>query len=362
MATEDNLRDRAKEIRGAFEPSSVTNEAVGGLLLDIINFFIDYGGNGGGGGKPDARYWSKEELKMLDQYLYVLNDKIKALYADSAGDSELFKGHKWEDYFDQPVRTSDPVEFKSIIASYLKSRDFASGLTGFKVGEDTEVETLKVRGQFWAEEYILNQISLIGDEAILTEGGQIDSVEGLENGRYKCVLREDSVRTGQLKAGDICVTDFKLETGFHRVYFEITRVNDDGSIEVYPKDPVYPPRPLMTFKRVGSFTDETRQNSIRLSSHDQIIEMLSGVNSYDVTWKNRDILIGKIKDLIPEIKGLPERARQKATFFGQNMVLLGNIFQVSADGVTQERVPCYKGLWTIEKAPFFYYDQVTDGY
>lgn len=266
---------------------------------------------------------------------------------------------KW---FDQKLHTYDPVEFKSIIASYLKSRDFASGLTGFKVGEDTEVETLKVRGQFWAEEYILNQISLIGDEAILTEGGQIDSVEGLENGRYKCVLREDSVRTGQLKAGDICVTDFKLETGFHRVYFEITRVNDDGTIEVYPKDPAYPPRPLMTFKRVGSFTDETRQNSIRLSSHDQIIEMLSGVNSYDVTWKNRDILIGKIKDLIPEIKGLPERARQKATFFGQNMVLLGNVFQVSADGVTQERVPCYKGLWLAEKAPFFYYDQVTDGY
>lgn len=268
----------------------------------------------------------------------------------------------FSDYLDQSLRTMDSPEFVSLLASYLKSKDFVSGLTGYKVGVDTEVKTLKVRGQFWAEEYILNQISLIGDEAILTEGGQIDSVEPLENDRYKCVLREDSVRTGQLKSGDICVTDFKLETGFHRVYFEITRVNDDGTIEVYPKDPAYPPRPLMTFKRVGSFTDETRQNSIRLSSHDQIIEMLSMVNSYDVTWKNRDILIGKIKDLIPEIKGLPERARQKATFFGQNMVLLGNVFQVSADGVTQERVPCYKGLWTIEKAPFFYYDQVTDGY
>ena len=362
MATEDNLRDRAKEIRGAFEPSSVTNEAVGGLLLDIINFFLDYGGSGGEGGKPDARYWSKEELKVLDQYLYVLNDKIKALYADSAGDSELFKGHKWEDHFDQPVHTYDPVQFKNIIADYLKSIDFASGLTGYKVGVDTEVETLKVRKRFWAEEYILNQISLIGDEFILTEGGQVDEVEPLEGGLYRVTLSENSVRTGQLKAGDICVTDFKIETGFHRIYFEITKVGDDNTIEVYPKDTAYPPRPLMTFRRRGNFTDETRQNSIRLSSHDQIIEMLSGVNSYNVTWKNRDILIGKIKDLIPEIKGLPERAREKATFFGQNMVLLGNVFQVSADGVTQERVPCYKGLWTIEKAPFFYYDQVTDGY
>ena len=306
-----------------------------------------------------SSYWKKTELVRDGLYLKFLDKYIRAKFAD---DSELWNGHIFKNYLDQALRTTDSPEFVSLLASYLKSKDFASGLTGYKVGVDTEVETLKVRGQFWAEEYILNQISLIGDEMILTEGGQVDKVEALEGGLYKVTLSEDSVRTGKLKAGDICVTDFKIETGFHRVYFEITRVGDDNTIEVYPKDPAYPPRHLMTFKRVGNFTDETRQNSIRLSSHDQIIEMLSGVNSYDVTWKNRDILIGKIKDLIPEIKGLPERARQKATFFGQNMVLLGNVFQVSADGVTQERVPCYKGLWTIEKAPFFYYDQVTDGY
>lgn len=277
-------------------------------------------------------------------------------------DTVLWDGKTFSDWLDQALRTTDSPEFVALLASYLKSKDFASGLTGYKVGVDTEVETLKVRKRFWAEEYILNQISLIGDEFILTEGGQVDEVEPLEGGLYRVTLSENFVRTGQLKAGDICVTDFKIETGFHRIYFEITKVGDDNTIEVYPKDPAYPPRPLMTFRRRGNFTDETRQNSIRLSSHDQIIEMLSGVNSYDVTWKNRDILIGKIKDLIPEIKGLPERARERATFFGQNMVLLGNVFQVSADGVTQERVPCYKGLWLAEKAPFFYYDQVTDGY
>lgn len=306
-----------------------------------------------------SSYWKKTELVREGLYLKFLDKYIRAKFAD---DSELWDGKTFPDWFDQALRTTDSPEFVALLASYLKSKDFASGLTGYKVGVDTEVETLKVRKRFWAEEYILNQISLIGDEVILTEGGQVDEVEPLEGGLYRVTLSENSVRTGQLKAGDICVTDFKIETGFHRIYFEITKVVDDNTIEVYPEDPAYPPQSLMTFKRVGNFTDETRQNSIRLSSHDQIIEMLSGVNSYNVTWKNRDILIGKIKDLIPEIKGLPERAREKATFFGQNMVLLGNVFQVSADGVTQERVPCYKGLWTIEKAPFFYYDQVTDGY
>lgn len=306
-----------------------------------------------------SAYWKKTELVREELYLKFLDKYIRAKFAD---DSDLWDGHVFKDYLDQALRTTDSPEFVSLLANYLKSKDFVSGLSGYKVGKDTEVETLKVRRFLEVVEYLVNQISLIGDEVILTEGGEIDSVEILENGYYKCELREESVRAGELKVGDICMTDFKLENGFRKIHFEITKVGNDNTIEVYPEDPAYPPQPLMTFRRRGNFTDETRQNSIRLSSHDQIIEMLSGVNSYDVTWKNRDILIGKIKDLIPEIKGLPERARQKATFFGQNMVLLGNVFQVSADGVTQERVPCYKGLWTIEKAPFFYYDQVTDGY
>ena len=225
-------------------------------------------------------------------------------------DTVLWDGKTFSDWFDQALRTTDSPEFVSILANYLKSKDFVSGLTGYKVGVDTEVETLKVRRFLEVVEYLVNQISLIGDEVILTEGGEIDSVEILENGYYKCVLREESVRAGELKVGDICMTDFKLENGFRKIYFEVTKVGNDNTIEVYPEDPAYPPQPLMTFRRRGNFTDETRQNSIRLSSHDQIIEMLSGVNSYNVTWKNRDILIGKIKDLIPEIKGLPERARQ----------------------------------------------------
>lgn len=306
-----------------------------------------------------SSYWKKTELVREGLYLKFLDKYIRVKFAD---DSVLWNGRAFNDYLDQAVRTMDSPEFVSLLANYLKSKDFTSGLAGYKVGVDTEVETLKIRKWLEAGEYILNQVSLIGDEVILTEGGQIDSVRELENGYYHCVLREGSVRTGELKEGDICVTGFKLETGFRVIKFEITKAGDDNTIEVYPEESAYPPRPLMTFKRVGNFMDKTRQNSIRLSSRDQIIEMLSGVDSYNPTWENRDILIGKIGDLIPEIKGLPERARKKATFYGKNMILLGNIFQLSADGVSQERVPCFKGLWTREKAPFYYYDQVTDGY
>ena len=300
--------------------------------------------------------WTKEELQVVEGYILYLGEKIKA------GDSDLWAGHHFSDYLNQALRTTDTPEFVAILANYLKSVDFASGLTGYKVGVDSEFETLKLRKWLEAAEYLLNQISLVGDEVILTEGGQIDRVEALENGFYRVILRENSVRTGELKKYDMCMTDFKLETGFRVIKFEITDVVDKGTIIVYPEDPAYPPRSMMTFKRFANPVDKTRQNSIRLSARDQIIEMLSGVDSYNPTAKNRDVLIGRIRDLLPELPHVPEFVRQQASIYLQNAILSGTIIQTSADGISQQRVPCYKGLWSIEKAPFFYYDQVTDGH
>ena len=306
-----------------------------------------------------SSYWKKTELVREGLYLKFLDKFIRAKFAD---DSKLFDKHAWEDWFNQALRTTDTPEFVAILANYLKSGDFASGLTGYKVGVDSEFETLKLRKWLEAAEYLLNQISLVGDEVILTEGGQIDRVEALENGFYRVILRENSVRTGELKKYDMCVTDFKLETGFRVIKFEITDVVDKGTIIVYPEDPAYPPRSMMTFKRFANPVDKTRQNSIRLSARDQIIEMLSGVDSYNPTAKNRDVLIGRIRDLLPELPHVPEFVRQQASIYLQNAILSGTIIQTSADGISQQRVPCYKGLWSIEKAPFYYYDQVTDGH
>lgn len=231
MATEDNLRDRAKEIRGAFEPSSVTNEAVGGLLLDIINFFIDYGGNGGGGGKPDARYWSKEELIVLDQYLYVLKDKVKALYADSAGDSELFEGHSWKDYFDQPVRQQDDVRFKSVthtddvwhitengdaklrdilgriitISGGLMTDDFIAGMTGAGTGIVNKSELHTDRGVF--RKYI-EVLALVVSKMYWRGGRQCLSPAGMKVSKveeytdyWRCYMETEDGQTNEFTIG-----------------------------------------------------------------------------------------------------------------------------------------------------------------
>ena len=316
MATEDNLRDRAKEIRGAFEPSSVTNEAVGGLLLDIINFFIDYGGNGGGGGKPDARYWSKEELVVLDQYLYILKDKVKALYADSAGDSELFKGHKWEDYFDQPVRTTDPVkfnsvtstdfesklkgwvidalgnaEFRDVLLRSFKSWNFAAGPLGAGVGmvNDDELQTdkLLVRKTMYVLEMMIQRMRFQGGIMVLSPatGFKIDRVETFDT-YYRVYCRpedfnefevNDQARIQNFNGNNIkYLWSLVLSRGDD--YIDISRVDKDGEGVPAEGDEIV---------QLGNRTNPDRQDAVLLSAVNGEVGIFTyyGINSFDLSNK-----------------------------------------------------------------------------
>lgn len=316
MATEDNLRDRAKEIRGAFEPSSVTNEAVGGLLLDIINFFIDYGGNGGGGGKPDARYWSKEELKMLDQYLYVLGDKIKSIYADNAGDSELFEGHSWKDHFDQPLRTFDPVkfnsvtstdfesklkgwiidalgnaEFRDVLLRSFKSWNFAAGPLGAGVGmvNDDELQTdkLLVRKIMYVLEMMIQRMRFQGGIMVLSPatGFKIDRVETFDT-YYRVYCRpedfnefevNDQARIQNFNGKNIkYLWSLVLSKGDD--YIDISRIDKDGDGVPAEGDEIV---------QLGNRTNPDRQDAVLLSAVNGEVGIFTyyGINSFDLSNK-----------------------------------------------------------------------------
>lgn len=332
MATEDNLRDRAKEIRGAFEPSSVTNEAVGGLLLDIINFFIDYGGNGGGGGKPDARYWSKEELKMLDQYLYVLNDKIKALYADSAGDSELFKGHKWEDYFDQPVRQSDPVKFNSVtsplfIFNELTTPEFVSGLLGAGTrlkDNHLELDEITVRKRMNVFELFIQRVRAVGGQLLLSPASiKISTVEELENG-YKCSFNTDDQTIPEpFVLNDQAFHQTFTGKGINRYWRLTTEAGDDyfvlSKTDCEPGSGI--PQPGDEVILLGNRTDKARQSAMMLSAYGNdapYLDTYDGINDYNLSSKlltREGNLTGIVDEVFGQLSG--------SGFYGKNVYLRG---------------------------------------
>lgn len=61
--------------------------------------------------------WTKEELKIIEGYILYLGEKIKA------GDSDLWKGHSFEDYLDQPVKTGSDVIHNSVTARSFTEED-----------------------------------------------------------------------------------------------------------------------------------------------------------------------------------------------------------------------------------------------
>lgn len=92
--------------------------------------------------------WTKGEMKLVDGYLTVLEQKIKAGWAD---DSDRWDGHEFGDWMDQPVRTGDGVAFRSVgaksgrwmideeglaklvkavVTDSLQSDDFLAGVLG----------------------------------------------------------------------------------------------------------------------------------------------------------------------------------------------------------------------------------------
>lgn len=85
-----------------------TNVAKSGkaTLQKVLEFVLNAG-----------NVWTKEELKIIEGYILYLGEKIKA------GDSDLWKGHSFEDYLDQPVKTDSDVLHNSVTARAFTEED-----------------------------------------------------------------------------------------------------------------------------------------------------------------------------------------------------------------------------------------------
>lgn len=70
-----------------------------------------------------GNFWKKDELIRDDLYLKFIEGYVKAKYADKAGDSDLWQGHSFDDYLDQPVKTGSDVLHNSVTARAFTEED-----------------------------------------------------------------------------------------------------------------------------------------------------------------------------------------------------------------------------------------------
>lgn len=292
---------------------------------------------------------SVRTLSEIDSAIQTVLDKIEDLYT-------IFLRK------DQPDASQELITFiKGLVSESMMSaeggvqfgKSFASGLTGHGGLIDSfghgELESLVLRRFLEVPELRYNRVSIVsGEEWNAPGGGIIESVD-TDNGII--YLKLEPGETAQLDIDDICKASFNNETGFQTTYFRITeRVGDSTFKYVLRSGYTFHPCMAMHFVAYGNFTNKDRQKSSY--STQSYVRYLTGVNNWEFTKDMIAMQLGDLSNL--KLFGIVMTGHSA---YLRNIYMTGVIKQISDDGVTESRVPCFKGEW--KSGTYYYYDEVT---
>ena len=196
---------------------------------------------------------------------------------------------------------------------FVKSLYAGKG-AGVDAKGNMEVESLRVRSYFECVELIINRLSAIEGDQLLTEADTIESIDDLGDGCYGLHLKSkwDGYFTGQAENNVLKGIINTLATGSGKYYVSWFRVNSvnptSNYIEVvmYPDEDVpsgknYPPCEMMKIARWGNQTDTKRQSCIYLSSTEGRIVKLRDVTKPILDNANYGATFGSLPEFVREI-------------------------------------------------------------
>lgn len=234
----------------------------------------------------------------------------------------------------------------------ISSSDYACKMLGWLISAtgDAEFNSVRIRGFLESDEFRYNRISVVSGETWNAPGGGIiEDVDPLERIIY---LKLEPGELAEIEVDDICKGKFNdLVTGFHTSYFRITERIDEKTFKyILRSGTILPPQKVMHFVAYGNFTNEDRQKSSY--STQNYIRFLTGVNNWEITKDMIAMQLGDLSNL--KLFGIDMTGHSA---YLRNVYMTGIIKQISDDGVTESRVPCFKGEWA--DGTYFYYDEVT---
>ena len=189
---------------------------------------------------------------------------------------------------------------------------------------NAEVESIKVRSFMEVMELIVNRLSAIEGDQLLTESDMIESVEDLGDGTYRLHLQTKwegyftaqavgNVLKGILNTltaghGETVLNSGKYYTAWMRV-LSVNTANNTIEVLPYPDNQVpggtnYLPTAMMKIARWGNATDTTRQSCLYLSTTEGRIVKLAHVTKPIIDQSNYGFGIGEMPDFIKN-SGLP---------------------------------------------------------
>ena len=196
---------------------------------------------------------------------------------------------------------------------FVKSLYAGKG-AGIDAQGNAEVESLRVRSYFECLELIVNRLSAIEGDQLLTEADTIESVDDLGNGCFGLHLKSkwDGYFTAQAENNVLKGIINTLAQGsgkYYTAWFRVNSVNTANNyIEVtqYPDTEVpsgknHPPCEMMKIARWGNQTDTKRQDCLYLSSTEGRIVKLKGVTKPILDNANYGAAFGSLPEFVYEL-------------------------------------------------------------
>lgn len=261
-------------------------------------------------------------------------DKVKAGYADLAYDLDpnspvrnQFLSRLYNDVaagnitFQQAIHVLGIAHFggEAQFGTFVKSLYAGSGAGIDNLG-NAEFESVRVRTYFEAVELIINRLSAIEGDQLLTEADTIESVTDIGDNCYRLKLHskwegyftaqaQNNVLKGiinNLGATALGYTSPGTNAAMYTSWMRVNSVNPaTNTIEVvlYPDEETpaghnFPPCELMKIARWGNQTDTTRQSCIYLSSTEGRIVKLTGVTKPIIDATNYGATFGSLPDFV----------------------------------------------------------------
>lgn len=260
-----------------------------------------------------------------------LTEKVKAGFADTAKDltedspvREQFLSRLVDDAakgnitFEQAVKVLGLAVFSggAEYGEFIKSLYAGKG-AGIDKDGNAEFESVRIRSYFECLELIINRLSAIEGDQLLTESDTIESIDGLGNNCYGLHLRSkwDGYFTAQQPNNVLKGIINTLAPGsgtYSTCWMRVNSVNTANNyieVTLYPDDETpagknYPPCEAMKIARWGNQTDTTRQGCIYLSSTEGRIVRLTGVTKPILDDTNYGATFGTLPDFLKNA-GLP---------------------------------------------------------
>lgn len=270
----------------------------------------------------------KEDTETGETTTEQVTEKVKAGYADVAKDlsedspiREQFLSRLVDDVakgnltFEKMLTVLGLSIFKSgaQFGEFVQSLYAGKGAGIDQLG-NAEFESVRARSYFEAMEFIVNRLSAIEGDQLLTEADTIESVDDLGDNCYGLHLRSkwEGYFTAQYPNNVLKGIINTLATGSGVYYTSWMRVNSvntaNNYIEVtlYPGEEVpagtnYPPCEMLKIARWGNQTDTKRQSCIYLSSTEGRIVRLTGVTKPIIDRTNYGATFGELPEFLREL-------------------------------------------------------------